>query len=136
MKTNTTSLYCYDFGPMDFGWDWLPTVAEFYAKLAKSTPDHLLQNPSLSETMNEIEHFIQSPLSKFIYTALALGRKIGWDGDFRENEGEPRIVVLPHDEDFAPKLALIWKQDHRGTTFMVSPCELPWLGEPSLVESA
>jgi hypothetical protein len=127
LHEETVELYCYNVIPMDWGWDWLPTVKEFYSKLAKSTPDLPDPNfsPLLSSDIADAENFVMA--------ALKLGREIGWEGDFR-SYARPRVVVLPNEN--APKLALVWKQDNNGQTFVVSQCELKWLGEPELVRSA
>jgi len=116
--TTTTELFAYQIAPMDFGWDLLPTVKEFYSKLVQSSADLPEEHvrPRLSEEIAEVE--------AFVLAALQLGRQIGWEGDFRPY-GVPRIAVLPDAE--SPKLALVWKQDNNGTTFVVSQCELPWL---------
>ena len=57
--------------------------------------------------------------------ALALARRVGWEGDIREG---PFIAGLPTDNSGKDGLTMIaWKQDNNGATFVVSPFRLPWL---------
>lgn len=53
-------------------------------------------------------------------TALAAG----WEGD-----GEPKLTVIPI-RDYFCELVFAFKQKNNGSTFIVSPVEMPWLGKP------
>jgi hypothetical protein len=44
----------------------------------------------------------------------------GWDGDFRN---DPVAFWLPDDTEF--RLGFVIKQDNNGTTYVISPFELP-----------
>jgi hypothetical protein len=85
--------------PIDFGWEHLPTVAAY---------------SSVEDDFNDI-------LDEFLF-AKTLARELGWDG---VNYGESRVFLLPQSDMMA--YGFVWKQDHSGTTFVISPYELPWL---------
>jgi len=54
--------------------------------------------------------------------AMKLAARCGWEGD-----GEWRMAGLPRADVAAPTYMLAVKQQNNGTTFVVSPYELPWL---------
>jgi hypothetical protein len=59
-------------------------------------------------------------------SAKRLASRIAWEGDIREG---PYVTVLPEvpGDQSLPPVVIAWKQDHRGTTFIASPFELPWI---------
>lgn len=64
-------------------------------------------------------------LMPFLDKAYAAAKERGWDGDFRE--GPYVSGIPPRRGTFDPTFVLGWKQDRNGTTFVVSPYEMPWL---------
>ena len=54
--------------------------------------------------------------------ARQLGRRIGWEGDFRG----PISCPLPNG-DCGGEYLIAWKQDNNGATFVASPFALLWL---------
>lgn len=110
----------YDIPPMDFGWNRLDTVKAHARRLAEAIDGG-------GEGLLELTAFLE-----FVGAALdqASRRRVGplprawWEGDFREG-CEPRVVVLPNDP--VPALALVWKQENNGTTFIVSEVPMDWL---------
>lgn len=99
----------YVLAPVDFGWDYLKTVAETLADITT--------NSSWSDDLpvGEIEEFMKS-----WEDAKNLARVHGWEGDFRE---DPRVFWLPSEHTFV--YGFVFKQDNNGTTFVVSPQPLP-----------
>jgi hypothetical protein len=57
-----------------------------------------------------------------------LAERHGWEGDF---SFPARVLWLLEEGSNAFAYAFVWKQDHNGTTYVVSPYPLPWLGEPA-----
>jgi hypothetical protein len=107
--------FAYHLDPIDFGWEYLPTIAETEARSA-----------AFDQTKDEFESNV-CPAAQFtndLRNAYRLARDEGWEGDFRDGE-EPRVLWLPIADGF--KYAFVWKQDNNGSTFVVSPVKLPWL---------
>lgn len=115
--------YAYDIAPIDWGWDFLPTVEQMAAKYAENDAAAAIeQNP-----------FVDGPvvldfLDEF-REAKEAARAKGWEGDYR-GEGRPRVLFLPGaGSNCAFQHAFAWKQDNNGTTFIISPYPLPWLDD-------
>jgi len=94
-----TDLKCYVIPPMDLGWELMPTVQE------------------LSGDEEVFDLFL---------LAVEAAIKAGWTGDLR-HYSKPRVIALPN--VCKASVAIAWKQDTNGVTFVVSPVELPWLAE-------
>jgi hypothetical protein len=109
--------HVYRVMPIDFGWFLAPTVKEFYEKLVNVSDDSMkIDNGcyDLRDFLNDWEE------------AQKRAADLGWEGDFRE---EPRVMILPDETQFS--YAFIIKQEHRGSTYVVTPEEMPWLNEIS-----
>lgn len=106
----------YALGPIDHDWDMLKTVRETVAEIARHddelTPPHDLDS-------ERVQSFLQSWES-----AKKAARASGWEGDFRH---APCVFWLPSETDFVH--GFVFKQDNNGTTFVVSPQELPALAK-------
>lgn len=105
--------------PIDFGWEYLQPVDEVAAQLARdksgvAEPTFLSALPGLRKFLDDFEN------------ALRAARHEGWEGDFR-GAATPRVLWIPGAIKF--DYAFVWKQDNNGTTFVVSPVEMPWLDE-------
>lgn len=110
-------LYAYQILPMDSGWEQLPTVDDYVAALLKGEP----------ETQQYEPHSFGASIRKFygfVDRALNAAKKVGWEGDFRIG---PRVCVLP--APYQSAVALAWKQDNDGATFVVSQVELTYLDD-------
>lgn len=101
--------------PIDFGWDYLPSVDEFAEKLAKSDVEVKLGKQPYGEPR----------LDKFLADfkeAQELADDAGWEGDFR---GGPSVFCIPIENEIV--YGFVWKQENNGDTIVVSPEPLPWL---------
>lgn len=101
--------------PIDFGWDYLPSVDEFAEKLARSDLDIKLGKELYRE--QRLDQFIAD-----FKEAQELARQVGWEGDFR---GGPSVFCIPVESEIV--YGFVWKQDNNGDTLVVSPEPLPWL---------
>jgi hypothetical protein len=111
----------YHISPIDFGWDNLQTVEEVAAKMAATQAATVVNDPSSPED-GELSQFLMD-----FKLAARHAKETGWEGDYRTGH-EPRVFWLPVDGDF--KYGFAWKQDNNGSTFVVSPWPLKWLGPP------
>jgi|SRR6516162_9784968 hypothetical protein len=67
--------------------------------------------------------------------AARLAKKIGWEGDFRNEILFPAISPLPTGFSGDGGEYLIgWKQDNNGSTFIASPYPLSWLSDAMVLE--
>ena len=109
----------YAIIPIDFGWEHLPSLSEVAAQMGKSQA--AMAAYGLPEDANPIKQLLHD-----FSVARDLAMEAGWEGDMR-GANEASVFFLPAETDF--KYAFVWKQDNNGTTFVVSPFELPWLRE-------
>jgi hypothetical protein len=105
--------HTYEIPPVDFGWKFLRTVEDtarnFGAEQAAAAArGQTMDGPSADEFLRSWE------------SAKEAARASGWEGDFRQ---DPVVFWLPDDTDF--KWGFVLKQDNNGTTYVVSPRELP-----------
>ena len=112
----TSRIFYYTILPLDFGWRTLPTAEEYRALLLKDFSHESSQGAAAIQDFN------------MFFDACFEGTTgaVPWEGDFRE---EPRVIVLPGEVE--PLLAIIWKQDNNGTTFVASQVRMPWLDQIS-----
>lgn len=109
-------LYVYQIAPMDFGWDRLIHVDQYVASLAISDKEERLINEEVLFGTGILSFYA------FLHRALRAGRKVGWDGNFRD---EPHVGFLPASNE--PIIFLVWKHDNNGDTFVACTMELPYL---------
>lgn len=69
-------------------------------------------------------------IQQLIAQAGAVARQAGWEGDLR---GELRFFAVP-DGNSSLAIGVLIKQDNGGTTFVVSPVELPHLAAEKVEE--
>ena len=101
-----TKLYTYVLGPIDFWEGWMAPEtlgASPYRDLAAWGPDDVMARLSVA---------------KDAATAA------GWEGD-----GQFHLSMLPM-QDVQCEVVVAIKQNNNGTTFIMSPFEMPWLGQP------
>jgi hypothetical protein len=106
--------HTYEIAPIDFGWENLKTVRE--------TAVALLESGQASALKNDID---ASDLQDFLISwesAKTAASEKGWDGDLK---GEPVVMWIPNDTEF--NYGFAFKQDNNGTTYVMSPVEMPWL---------
>lgn len=110
-------LRCYEMLPIDLYWEYLPTVEDVAATLGRYQAESMINEHH--PTCLSLEKFLQD-----VQQAMELARKHYWEGDFKPGY-TPRVFWLPNEVEFA--YAFVWKQENNGTTYVVSPFELPWL---------
>lgn len=101
--------------PIDFGWEYLPTVREFADRLSGFDLDLKLGKLPYGDLR----------LDKFVADfkeAQELAAQAGWEGDFR---GDACVFSIPIENEIV--YGFVWKQDNNGDTLVVSPQPLPWL---------
>lgn len=110
--------HVYEIIPIDFGWENLKTVKETVATIA-----------GFNDVVKDIEGVNSSAVRGFLDrwdSAKSEASRKGWEGDFRH---DPIVFWLPNEYDF--EYGFVFKQENNGTTFVVSPFPLPWLGVPA-----
>ena len=106
--------HTYQLAPIDIGWENLRTVRE--------TAAALLERSAAVAKRNDVD---DSDLRAFLRSwesAKDEATARGWEGDLRI---EPAVMWIPDDTEF--NYGFVFKQDNNGTTFVVSPVEMPWL---------
>ncbi|WP_322997914.1 hypothetical protein [Castellaniella sp.] len=111
--------HVYGVGPIDFGWDHLKTVEETARSLGEGEAMDKLQGWG-GTTDPGLDEFLQGWNS-----AQNAARDHGWEGDFRH---DPVVFWVPGESNF--QFGFAFKQDNNGTTFVVSPVELPYADSP------
>jgi len=71
---------------------------------------------------NVVEGEINEAITLLMEACYIAAKNSSWEGDIRTG---PFVVGLPGDCD--AKILIIFKQDNDGTTFLLSPVELPYL---------
>lgn len=99
-------LYTYAIGPIDFWEGW-------------SSVDEMMSAP-----YHDVAHWGPDTVRERFWAAQEAARQAGWEGD-----GKARVTVIPM-QDVVCEIVIAIKQSNNGTTFIVSPVEMPWLGEP------
>jgi hypothetical protein len=105
----TGRLFIYELPPIDFWQGWTP--ASHWPK-AEDEPFTKYAEYGLDE----------QEAASDLSVARKLAKECGWEGD-----GEWRMAGLPRDDIAAPTYMLAVKQYNNGTTYVISPYELPWL---------
>jgi len=107
----------YAAGPIDWEWELSPSVEKLKALVAereKSNPMYQYGGLSADGLMDLFEH------AKTDATAA------GWEGDFALG---PIVFTLPDPDSNSFAIGFAWKQSNNGSTFVMSPFELPWLSD-------
>lgn len=106
--------------PIDFRWEYLPTVEEVASKFAYADAEAAVHGDA--DGGDELTSFLAA-----FEAAKKLASAGYWEGDYRN---PPVVFFLPTELEF--QYAFAWKQDNNGSTFVVSPVALPWLDEHSI----
>lgn len=101
-----TELYTYVMGPIDSWEGWM-------------SPDELASSP-----YREVSAWGPDDVRERLIAAEGAARTAGWEGD-----GSARFSMLPQDNVTCEVVVAI-KQGNNGTTFIMTPFEMPWLGKP------
>ncbi len=104
--------------PIDYGWEDLESFEEVAAKFAR-------HDAALEVAEEELEERKLPKLWSSLKRAYELAREEGWEGDFR-GYSHPKVFFVPGTNN-TMEFGFVWKQDNNGTTFVVSPYEMPWL---------
>lgn len=108
--------FVYELAPIDGGWRYLQTVEALGQQLAVEYSDAELNGTPVME-LPEWPDFATAWRS-----AKDAAYSAGWEGDFR---GKPVVFWVPAESEFT--YGFVFKQDNNGTTYVVSPVELPHL---------
>lgn len=114
-QENVMDWHTYEIAPIDFGWENLKTVQETAAALLEKSESSTCKNDIDS---SELQAFLRS-----WETAKDAASKSGWEGDFRD---QPVVIWIPAETEFS--YGFVFKQENNGTTYIISPVEMPWLG--------
>lgn len=106
--------HVYEIAPIDLRWEFLATVDATAAEIKAQEKEIGQEGDPSTEQFSAAWESAQE----------AAGDK-GWAGDFRS---APRVFWVPGDTEF--DFGFVFKQDNNGTTYVVSPVELPHLDEP------
>lgn len=109
-------MWVYHVAPIDFGWEHLPTVADVAGRLGAATAVASAMKPGSRESL-EVSEFLHA-----WQIARDLASTAGWEGDFRD---DPVVFWVPSDDGF--RFGFVIKQDNNGSTFVVTPFQMPWL---------
>jgi len=116
------SWYVYELPPVDNGWFFAKTVDEVAHLLAEADTKEKLEGvpvpnlfaPSVDDFLRDWEAAKDA----------AFGQ--GWEGTFRSND-QRVVFAVPHEGDF--QIGFVFKQDNNGSTYVVSPVEMPHLNQ-------
>ena len=108
MKTDG-DMYCYEVGTIDWGWHHLQSIEKTVLDLFNNEWDgDVLQNMQANWMVAQ---------------RLATGK---CSGPWRKGLEAPAVFWIPT-KDGGMAYGFIFKQDHGGDTFVVTPYEMPWL---------
>lgn len=110
--------YAYEQSPIDHGWEHLKTVEEMAKELGAT--EAMLR--ARGENPAHADIYLLDEFLTHWHEAKDAALDVGWEGDFRH---APRVFWVPVDGQFTYGFA--FKQDNNGSSFVVSPCEMPWL---------
>lgn len=103
-------MHYYETSPIDSFFGML-TLDEFFCQVQKEIPDELeFIKDSTLNALKETEEF-------FRYNSM-------WEGDVRSG---PFVFAIPDPDNASYREAFVWKQRNNGTSFIASPCPIPWL---------
>jgi len=116
--------HVYMLPPVDMGWGMFKTVRQVIDVACDDIKEQAAHN---FDNMLEYGHPIgrlEVDISDFLesyYQSLRAAKKTGWwEGDMRH---EP--VVVPLVRELEGEYGFMWKQSNNGTTFVVTPEEMP-----------
>lgn len=108
-------MWIYEIAPIDTRWELLPSVADIASQLARADANELSGKGDCG--FPSCDEFLGAWVE-----AKKLAEDSGWEGDCTRG---PVVFWLPGDNVF--DFGFAFKQDDNGTTFIISPKELPYL---------
>ncbi|HCT4984470.1 TPA: hypothetical protein OTZ20_002895 [Pseudomonas aeruginosa] len=108
--------YVYEVSPIDYGWNFPQSLSDVIARFNADCSDDVPKEQGYDLSM------LKSFVDDWDSAKMAAASK-GWEGDFRH---KPVVFWIPIEDRF--EYGFVFKQDNNGTTFVVSPVVLPWLG--------
>lgn len=106
----------YILNPIDFGWEHLPTVEDTLKTIVSD--EH-----QLSQSAHPYDiAYTSVDFKKNWARAELMAKNGGMRSDFRD---EPSVFWLPNESCMA--YAFVFKEEDNGTTYVISPVDLPWL---------
>lgn len=116
------SWFVYHLPPVDNGWIFAKTVDEVAQTLAGiEVTEKVDGSDNIGVFLPTVDDFIRDWKS-----AQDAASEHGWEGDFRSKDHRV-VIAVPHGVDF--QAGFVFKQDNNGSTFVVSPVELPHLNK-------
>lgn len=109
----------YHIAPIDFGWESLKTVAGTVRKLSALKVEFAINDINEAAKVQDADRFLAD-----WEAAKQMAREKGWDGDFRQ---DPVVFWIPFNDGF--RYGFVFKQNTKGTTFVITPVAMPWLTE-------
>lgn len=104
-------LFCYEVEPLDFGWEHMQPIEKVVMEIFND------EEESNGEILKDMQ-------GDWIYAQRMAGAQ--GCGAWRKGRESPSIFWIPTKEGHMA-YGFIFKQDHSGVTFIVSPVEMPWL---------
>ena len=118
MEISRMAWHTYEIGPVDFGWEGLPTVKEAGGRIGKWEGESLAADgDGLAPGLDEFRSTWRS--------ALDAAREAGCSTDSNDWRQDPVVFWVPADDRF--ELGFVIKLDNNGTTYVISPVPLPHL---------
>ena len=106
--------HVYEVSPIDFNWEYLPTVESTAGALASEEARMRVSQPTAAAPHIDCDEFL------FMWnTAQDEALSKGWEGDHRV---DPVVMWVACVDAFRPGFVI--KQDNNGTTYVVSPVPL------------
>lgn len=137
--------YFYHVAPIDWLWNSLltPEIAETILAHDDVAEDYGLEDEQEGQAEVEphemitcesdeqadagpVESFAAQKFRRDLEAAKGFAKHAGWEGDFVRG---PRVFWLPDPDSMTFRYAFAWKQQNNGSTFVVSPLPLAWLGK-------
>ena len=106
-------MFYYETPPIDY-FAGMVTLDEFRTQVYKELP-HTFDEPE--EVINDITASLE--ISKKFFDSHSC-----WEGDIKAG---PFIFTIPDPDAVSYKEGFVWKQQNNGSSFIASPCRLPWL---------
>jgi hypothetical protein len=108
--------HIYVTEPLDFGWNWLPSVQEVAERILAG---------EAAEKGQEIAECMEF-LNRWKTAERCLAMHPYWERHPSIRNG-PSVFFLPLPQEFALSPQFVIKLDNNGTTFVVSDIQLLWL---------
>lgn len=112
-------MYYYATGPIDY-FAGTVSIEELKKQIIKETLDFQDSDLIFNNIIRELE------IAKVNIAKYSL-----WEGDIIEG---PFVFAIPDPDIVGMQYGFVWKQRNNGTTFIASPCAIPWIEEYRLTQ--